>query len=379
MEKWKNGRLIFQVLKKIQYFGQKKTFKNMLKILKVCAYPISILYGLILLIRNKFFDWHLLPSESFKIPLICVGNLSMGGTGKTPHIEYLIFLLQDKFNVAILSRGYGRQTKGFILVENEMSSLTVGDEVKQLSDKFRNITLAVSESRRAGIRKLIELHPEIEVILLDDAFQHRYVKPGLSILLSDYSNLYINDFVVPTGRLREFISGADRADLICITKSPKILSPIVSKDVETALNIKENQKLYFSYIKFGNFIPLYKDTKVEMPNKLYVILLFAGIVNTYPLEEYLKTLCEDLRVIRYNDHYQYNEKDINYIIKTYKDLYSVNKIIVTTEKDAKRLESIAFYELFKTVPVYYMPIEIEMHKKYKQDFDNQIINYVRKN
>jgi len=351
----------------------------MLKILKVCAYPVSLLYGFILLLRNKLFDWHILPSETFAIPIISIGNLTMGGTGKTPHTEYLIRLLQDQFKVAILSRGYGRLTRGFILVDNSMDTLTIGDEVKQLSDKFNNITVAVSESRRAGIKKLIELQPEIDVILLDDAFQHRYVKPGLSILLSDYSNLYIYDFVVPTGFLREFISGAKRADIICITKSPKVLSPIVSKDIEESLKIMESQKLYFSYIKFGNFIPLYKDTKVEMPKKVYAILLFSGIVNTYPFEEYLKTACDELTVLRYNDHYQYTEKDIDNIITKFKDLYSVNKIVVTTEKDAKRLESETFYEKLKNIPIYYVPIEIEIHKKYKQDFDNQILNYVRKN
>ena len=351
----------------------------MLKIIKVCLYPISLLYGFILLTRNKLFDWHILPSETFPMPVICVGNLSMGGTGKTPHTEYLIRLLQNQFKIAILSRGYGRKTKGFILVDGTMDALTIGDEVKQLYDKFSDITVAVSEDRRIGVKKIIELHPEIDVILMDDAFQHRYVKPGLSVLLTDYSNLYINDFVVPTGTLREFTSGAVRADIICVTKSPKILSPIVSRDIETKLKILESQKLYFSYIRFGNFIPLYEDSKVEMPKKVYAILLFAGIVNTYPLEEFLRTECEELTVLRYNDHYQYTEKDINNIIKTFKDLYSVNKIIVTTEKDKKRLESDGFYELMNNIPIYYVPIEIEMHKKYKQDFDNQILNYVKTN
>ena len=349
------------------------------KFLKVCAYPLSLLYGFIICVRNILFDWHILPSESFPVSVICVGNLAMGGTGKTPHTEYLIRLLQKDYKVAVLSRGYGRKTKGFILADNTMDSLTIGDEVKQLSNKFKNVIVAVSEDRRKGIRTLLKTHPEIDVILMDDAFQHRYVKAGLSILLSDYSNLYVNDFVVPTGFLREFKSGADRAEIICITKSPKVLSPIVTRDIETILKIKENQKLYFSYIKFRKVLPLCKDTQVEMPKKIYAILLFAGIVNTYPLEEYLKSECDELTVLKYNDHYQYTLKDIEFIIQKFKDLYSVNKIIVTTEKDAKRLECDAFNELLKTVPIYYVPIEIELHTKYKQDFDNQILNYVRKN
>lgn len=351
----------------------------MSKFLKICAYPISLLYGLIMLIRNKLFDWHLLPSESFPLPIISVGNLSMGGTGKTPYIEYLIRLLQSEFKIAVLSRGYGRKTKGYILAENSMDATVIGDEVKQLKNKFSDIIVAVSENRREGISTLMTNHPEIEIILLDDAFQHRYVKPGISILLSDYSQLYINDFVVPTGFLREFISGANRANIICITKSPKVLSPIVSKDIESKLKLKISQNLYFSYIKFEKLIPLCKDTKIEMPKKVYAILLFAGIVNTYPLEEHLKSDCEELTVLQYKDHYQYTLEDIENIVKKFKDLYSVNKIIVTTEKDAKRLDCDIFRDILKTVPIYYVPIQIELHNKYKQDFDNQIINYVRKN
>ena len=351
----------------------------MLKLLKVCAYPLSLLYGIIMLVRNKLFDWHILTSEKFNAPVICVGNLVVGGTGKTPHIEYLIRLLGNKYKIAVLSRGYKRKTKGFICVDNKMDATYVGDEVVQLFNKFDNICVAVSESRRNGIREILKLKPETELILLDDAFQHRYVKPGLSILLTDYSQLYTNDFVLPTGNLREFISGAQRAHIICVTKSPKVLSPIVSKDIAEKLKLKPHQNLCFSYIKYGNFVPLYKENMVEMPKKVYAILMFAGIVNTYPLEEFLKTKCDELNVLKYPDHYPYNEKDVTTIIQKYKDLYTVNKIIVTTEKDAQRLENENFRTLFKNIPIFYVPIEIEFHNKYKQDIDNQILSYVKKN
>lgn len=350
-----------------------------MKFLKVLAYPFSLLYGCIMLIRNKLFDAHLLPSKSYNLPLICVGNLSVGGTGKTPHTEYIVNLLINNFKVGVLSRGYKRNTKGFFLVENSSLVTEVGDEVLQMAHKFENIKVAVCENRREGIEKLTRLFPDLDVIILDDAFQHRYVKPGLSILLSDYSNLYTNDFVMPTGNLREFISGARRAHIVCVTKSPKVLSPIVSKDIEADLSLRSYQNLYFTYIRYGNFVPLYTDNGGEMPSKVYVILLFAGIVNTYPLEEHLKTKCDDLRVIKFKDHYQYKEEDAKMLVQKFKDLYSVNKIIVTTEKDAKRLENSVFKNIFSNIPIFYIPIEIEFHNKYKSDFDNQILNYVRKN
>jgi len=351
----------------------------MLKFLKVCAYPISLLYGVIMLVRNKLFDWHILPSEAFKVPVICVGNLVVGGTGKTPHIEYLIRLLAGTYKIAVLSRGYKRETKGFICVREGMDAKHVGDEVVQLYNKFENIIVAVCENRRKGIKEILKHNAEVEVILLDDAFQHRYVKPGISMLLTDYSQLYLNDFVLPTGNLREFILGANRADIICVTKSPKVLSPIVSKDIEEKLKLKAHQSLYFSYIKYENFVPLYKENMVDMPNKVYAIFMFAGIVNTYPLEEFLKTKCDELEVLNYPDHYKYTEKDVACIIKKFKDLYTVNKIIVTTEKDAKRLENEVFRAHFKNIPIFYIPIEVEFHNKYKQHIDNQILSYVKKN
>jgi len=351
----------------------------MLKILKIILYPVSLLYGLAVMMRNKLFDWKFIKAERFDIPVICVGNLCTGGTGKTPHVEYLIKLLSVRYKVGVLSRGYKRKTKGFLTAEINDKVGDIGDEVKQIAVKFNNVFVAVCEKRRIGIKKMRELRPDLDIVLLDDAFQHRYVKPGMSILLTDYSSLYIHDFVIPSGTLREFVSGASRADIICVTKSPKVLSPIVSKDIESKLKLKEMQKLIFSYITYGNFISLYKDSQVEMPKKVYAILLFAGIVNTYPLEEYLKTKCEELTVLKYADHHQYTVKEVELIVKRFDDLYSVNKMIVTTEKDAMRLENDVFKNILSNYPVFYVPIETEIHKKYKNDFDNQILEYVRKN
>ncbi|MDD3876086.1 MAG: tetraacyldisaccharide 4'-kinase [Bacteroidales bacterium] len=351
----------------------------MIKFIRILAYPISLIYGLILLFRNKLFDWHILSSKSYDTPIIGVGNLSVGGTGKTPHVEYLVRLLKDNYKVAILSRGYGRKTKGFILGEKNMTVNELGDEAIQYLSKFDNLIIAVCEKRRKGIEKILELYPDLHVILLDDAFQHRYVKPGLNILLSDYSNLYSENFVMPTGNLREFRNGAQRANTIIITKSPKILSPIVVKEYLTRLKPTENQKVFFSYIDFENFIPLYKDVETVMPSKVYAILMITGIANPYPLEEFLKQHCVELYKLDYRDHHNYTQKDIDLIIKTYNSIYSLNKIIVTTEKDSARLDKAEFQKQFIGIPIFYMPIKINIHKKYNQEFDQQIINYVRTN
>lgn len=351
----------------------------MLRFIKVLLYPFSILYGLLMLLRNKMFDWGILPSHSFDIPVIGVGNLSLGGTGKTPHVEYLIRLLHPQFKVAILSRGYGRRTKGFLLAEINMSTSFIGDEVRQYKNKFPELIVAVCEKRVKGIKKLTSLYPDLDVIILDDAYQHRYVKPGLNILLTGYSNLYTDSFVVPTGRLREFISGASRAHIICVTKAPKVLSPIVVKEYEKKLKPEKHQQLIFTYLHYKNLIPLYEGAGDNMPEKVYAILMLTGIANPYPLEEHLKQKCTELFKMEYKDHHNYSLKDTDTILKTFNNIYSVNKIIVTTEKDAKRLERPQFREKFKNTPIFYVPIEVDIHKPYKKEFDNKILNYVRAN
>ncbi len=185
-------------------------------------YPVSWLYGAVVIIRNKLFDWGLFRSKSFDVPVICVGNLSVGGTGKTPHTEYLIKLLHDKYQVAVLSRGYKRRTQGYVLATPQSTARTIGDEPYQMYTKFPSVTLAVDENRCHGIEKLLALKkPAVDVVLLDDAFQHRYVKPGLSILLTDYHRLFCDDALLPAGRLREPVSGKNRAQIIIVTKCPQ--------------------------------------------------------------------------------------------------------------------------------------------------------------
>lgn len=349
-------------------------------LIRILLFPISLLYGFLTFVRNKLFDWNILSSQSFNIPIISLGNLSTGGTGKTPHVEYLIRLLQGEKKVATLSRGYKRKSAGFLMANDNTSVDDIGDEPFQFKIKFPEVTVAVDEKRVHGVESLLSEKNDINVVLLDDAFQHRYIKPGLSILLTDFFNLYTNDFVVPTGSLREFRRGAKRADIIIVTKSPKVLSPLTLRNIISQINPKENQKVYFSFIKHGklsqipgvDFIP-------DQQHHYSAIMMVAGIANPYPLELKLRDRCTNLEKLNFSDHHQFTEKDIDKIIQKFDSIFAKNKIIVTTEKDMGRLRQPELFQKIKSFPICYMPIEVKIHKDDRMDFDNQIIEYVRKN
>ncbi len=329
--------------------------------------------------RNKLFDWKILKSKSFDLPVISVGNLSVGGTGKTPHVEYLINLLKDEFRIATLSRGYKRKTRGFILASESSSASEIGDEPFQIYRKFPEVLVSVDENRVHGISELLSLANKPDVILLDDAFQHRYVKPGLSILLTDYHNLYTDDYPIPSGKLRECRTGAKRADIIIVTKSSKVLSPIVRKEIENKIQPKEHQNLFFSYIEHNRFISLGGEELKAKKIFFNSILLVAGIANTYPLEIYLKNFCDELEVIKFPDHHNYSRKDVSKIIEAFEKIVRKNKVIVTTEKDAMRLIQPDIINHLISLPVFYIPIRTELHKQDKKEFNNYILDYVRKN
>jgi tetraacyldisaccharide 4'-kinase len=312
--------------------------------------------------------------------MISVGNLSAGGTGKTPHVEYLVRLLSDNFLVATLSRGYGRKTRGFILAGNEDHSGTIGDEPLQYFHKFNNLIVCTDENRRRGVVKLMKKYPDLDIIILDDAYQHRFVKPGLSILLTDYHKLYCDDYLLPYGTLREHAYNAKRADLIIVTKTPSVLSPIERQQIISDLNPSAHQIVLFSFIKYSIIRSLWniKETK-DINSHVGVILLVAGIANPYPLEYELRKNCNDLIVMRFNDHHIYTSEDIERIKSNYSDIYTRNKLLITTEKDAMRLKNPAILKLAEELPFYYVPMEIQFHEKDKNLFDETIINYVRKN
>ena len=343
--------------------------------------PFSLLYGLVGWIRNVLFNLHVLPQVSYELPVISVGNLSAGGTGKTPHVEYLIRLLRKGFpHLSTLSRGYGRSTRGFLLANTSHTSGSIGDEPRQFMMKFPGIRVAVSECRRKGIQELLDFTPPADLVILDDAFQHRYVKPGLSILLTDYFHPYYKDYVLPSGSLREFRSGAKRADVIIVTKCPPVLSPITRENIIQCIHPAPHQKVFFSYIQYGDLVPVYPGAP-EIPDghKFYSILLFAGIANTYPLEEHLKRSCIDLEIERFSDHYRYSDHDLRKLSQRFTNIVGKNKAIVTTEKDVMRLEAPEFEDILKGLPFYYQPIEVDFFKEDKECFDKYILDYAGKN
>lgn len=350
-----------------------------MEFLKLLLFPLSLVYGLITGFRNILFDLKLLPSKEFDLPVISVGNLSTGGTGKTPHVEYLVRLLSPSFKVSTLSRGYGRKTKGFIQAGENDNASTIGDEPIQYFRKFRETGVFVDEKRRRGVGGILKSKPDTQVVILDDAFQHRYVKPGLSLLLTDYHHLYCNDYPLPSGRLREFRAGAKRADIIIVTKSPKVLSPIERRKIILDLKPQNHQRVYFSFIRYGQIQSLWTHpSSYKSCDKYNFILLFAGIANVYPLQDQLKRMCNELLVIQFPDHHQYTARDLDKIKRNFDDIYSRNKILVTTEKDAMRLLNPAIMEQATRMPVHYLPIEVEFHGRDKESFNDQILNYVGK-
>ena len=342
--------------------------------------PVSWLYAICLHIRHKLYDWGLLLSQSFSVPTICVGNLSLGGTGKTPHTEYLIRLLKNVANVAVLSRGYGRKSTGFVLAGEETTYEKIGDEPLQYHLKFNDITVAVDEDRCDGVRKLMRLETCPDVILLDDAYQHRKIKPGLNILLTEYYNVYKKDMLIPAGHLRDVKAAAKRADIIIVTKSPRVLLPYDKRDVVNLLDAEPYQKIFFTYIDFQDLKPINQMAKDTPPQNIKSIYLFCGIANPYPLEDHLKRKYNTLITNYFSDHHCFTDSDIDMILSGYESVIGKNKIIVTTEKDLMRLTNSSYINRFDNVPLFTIPIEVRFNdKKEEETFNNLILNYVGKN
>ncbi|RMG83816.1 MAG: tetraacyldisaccharide 4'-kinase [Bacteroidetes bacterium] len=351
---------------------------------RILLLPVSLVWGGILAVRNFLYDIGILPSQSFSLPVINVGNLNFGGSGKTPHIEYLIRLLKEHYQIATLSRGYGRRTSGFILVQSEDATTKVGDEPKQYKVKFSGITVAVDENRRRGIQKLIEQNLA-EVILLDDAFQHRRVKPGLNILLTPYQHLFIDDFIAPTGNLREPKSAYKRADIIIVTKVPPFFSPLEKRVIIDKLNPQPYQSVYFSSYEYGDVVSLkslQKQKTQSIPKEFYFernfhILLVTGIASSSELVYYIKNQAKKVSHLKFSDHHQYTSHDIKKIKSEFNKIQSDNKIILTTEKDAMRFLHPSIFEQVKELPLFYLPIEVKFHNKDEELFNRQILDYVR--
>ncbi|HNX44544.1 MAG TPA: tetraacyldisaccharide 4'-kinase [Bacteroidales bacterium] len=349
-----------------------------MELIRILLFPLAVLYGLVARIRNAFFNWGIFRQVSFSLPVISVGNLCAGGSGKTPMVEYLIRLLNQHYRIATLSRGYKRKTNGFLMADETSTSSQIGDEPLQYFRKFKNIMVAVDENRRRGIRSLLNMGNPPGVILLDDAFQHRRVKPGLSILVTDYFKTYVHDQMLPVGRLREPIAGASRAQIIIVTKSPRIFSPILRRQITEELKPAPHQQLFFSYVKYLGLEPVYAELppfslKEQRPS---TIMMVTGIANPSPMEEYLRSACNELVMIPFPDHHRFEPHDLAMIRQRFDELHSRLKIIVTTEKDAMRLRDGQSETILKNLPVYYLSMQHEFHEEDKRKFDAFILDYL---
>lgn len=356
-----------------------------LRVVRILLFPVSLIYGMIGLVRNILYDLGAFRSTSFPIPLISVGNLSVGGTGKTPHIEYLVRLLQHQNKVATLSRGYGRSTKGFRLASMESTAEEIGDEPRQFRQKFNSIQVAVDGNRVRGVGKLLTGKLAPEVILLDDAFQHRAVQPGKSILLTDYSRPYFTDYLLPTGTLREWRRGKRRADIIIVTKSPKEFASLERRAFRDKLSPRPYQKVYFTYLKYGLLIPLFDQIKTKELDighyleREYSILLVTGIAQPQPLIDELEQQHVHFKHLSFPDHHRYTAGDVKKIQNLFDSFAGGNKLILTTEKDGMRLSKPGLNNQIEHLPIFYLPIEVAFHGKDGEGFNEQIVNYVGRN
>jgi tetraacyldisaccharide 4'-kinase len=356
----------------------------MVQIKNIILYPLSLIYGLITGFRNFLYDAGILPSVEFPFPVICVGNITVGGTGKTPHTEYIAALLKENFKVATLSRGYKRKTRDFRIASSSSIVSEIGDEPMQIFSNFPDVVVAVDRNRVHGVKKILKEHPEIEVIILDDGFQHRKITPGYSILLSDFERLIIRDHMLPYGNLRESKGNMRRADMILITKSPENISPIQRRLIVKEIDKSPYQNLYFTTFIYKTPLPVFEDRSIIIQpagseSAACGIVLITGIANPRPLKEHLLKNYGEIIHLSFPDHHNFQEKDLLDISSAYYNLKSENRYLFTTEKDAVRLREFTNIAEPLRSAFFYIPIGIHFLNEDKDEFDNLIIDYVRKN
>ena len=342
---------------------------------KILLYPFGVIYHIVTATRNKLYDSNLKKTTSFDIPIICIGNIAVGGTGKTPHTEYLIRLLQNNYNIATLSRGYGRTTKVYTEAALNSSSKEVGDEPAQYKRKFPAINVIVENKRVDGVQQILKNHPNTNLILLADAYQHRAIKAGLNIVVTDYNTPLINDYLLPAGNLRESKRGIKRADLVIVSKCPINLSEKEQEKIKRNLHFHSPDKVYFTHIKYGKIYHIFSNKKLENQKQDIDTLLVSGIGKPKPLQVQVQNEFKSVTSLTYSDHHEFSRSDIQTIIKAFKELKSEQKIILTTEKDASRLLKI---KELKELPIYCIEIEVAFLNK-KDKFNTQIETYVRTN
>ena len=345
--------------------------------MRILLLPIAFFHHIILKIRHKLYDWHILKSKKHDMPVICVGNLALGGTGKTPHVEYLAHLLSETYRVCIVSRGYGRKTKGFQLANTTCNADTVGDEPMQYVNNLDDVMVAVDENRNRAIELMDTIDRPPEVYLLDDAFQHRSTQAGLNILLTTYDKPYSKDFLFPAGTLRDLKSASKRADIIVVSKAPEQLDELEKAEMIGRLDPLPQQKVFFSSMVYEPLKAVNKKAFDVDPEDAESVLLFCGIARPQALEEELKRHYQQVEVLKYADHHPYTENDVKHILEKVGQLKGEKKIVVTTEKDLARIINSPYLCQFDAVPLFVAPISIKIDQEEK--FNEEILNYVRKN
>jgi tetraacyldisaccharide 4'-kinase len=342
--------------------------------MRYLLFPFSLIYASITSIRNLGFDYGIFKSQNHNIPIICIGNLSVGGSGKTPHAQYVVSLLKNNYKVAILSRGYGRNSSSLQYVEVNSTPSQVGDEPLLIKQNHPDCLVVVEKNRNKGVKQILKDFPETEIILLDDGFQHRWIKAGFNILITSYFSPYYQDYVMPVGNLRESKKGADRAQIIIISKTPEQSNPTEKNGMLAKLNLFGNQTAYFSHIKYGKWKCISTNNKLQ-EDKTYSITLVTGIANAQPLVSHLQKARHSIHHLEYADHHKYTTKDIGNILAKHNADKSTKKLILTTEKDATKLRE--FKKQFGIENVYFAPIEVALEQS--ERFEKQILDYVAKN
>ncbi len=343
--------------------------------LKYFLYPFSLLYGLVLWIRNRLYDNGMLTAVEFDLPVIAVGNLSVGGTGKTPHVEYLIRLLKQTWPVAALSRGYNRRTKGYILADARSTAAEIGDEPMQFHQKFPDITVCVGEERMLAVPQLLGDRPETQVILLDDAFQHRSIKPGLNLMVTEYGRLFTRDHVVPFGRLREGRKGYHRANGIIVSKCPPDLSVAEKEAIIREIAPLPQQRVFFTSLQYGQLYGMLNLLPQTLPADA-TILAVCGIARPEPLVQHLRQQYANVHLLSFPDHYYYTQKDLDKIRLELDQLDGNHKYIVTTEKDAVRLHLLQERITAMQMPFTVVPVEVQFLFGEADSFNSYIFDYV---
>jgi tetraacyldisaccharide 4'-kinase len=345
----------------------------LLRPIRILLFPLSLVYAAVVWLRNFLFDKKLLSSTSFNLPIICVGNLSAGGTGKSPLVEKLISFIKDQNKVAVLSRGYKRKTQGYALAQPNTTALEIGDEPFLFYKKFPDVTVAVGEERIVAIPQLLHDKPETQVILLDDAFQHRSVIAGMNIVLTDYNNLYTRDWWLPTGDLRDERRSADRADILVVTKCKPDLSPDEAKEILAELEPAKHQHIFFTTIQYGLPYHIINHNNITIHDSLEVLLI-SGIADPRPLKKYLVENAETYYEILYSDHHIFTIDDLKDMLKRFNTIQHPDKIILTTEKDAVRL--MKFNHELKEIPMYVMPIKVQFLFNDEDRFHDLISKFI---